>query len=62
MEPAFRSHRGCILIRFANDGVAFALDITDRKRLERQFRGPGRCSGQQIGAATSVEEVLRVAS
>jgi PAS domain S-box-containing protein len=44
-----------------NDGVAFVLDITDRKRLERQFRGLADAA-VQITGASSVEEVLRIAS
>jgi hypothetical protein len=44
-----------------NDGVAFVLDITDRKRLERQFRGLADAAVQVTGAS-SVEEVLRIAS
>jgi PAS domain S-box-containing protein len=42
-----------------HQGVAFALDITDRKKLERQFRGVADAA-VSINGARSVEDVLRV--
>jgi PAS domain S-box-containing protein len=41
------------------DCVAFLLDITDRKKLEKQFRGLSEAA-IEISAADSVNEILRV--
>jgi PAS domain S-box-containing protein len=42
-----------------HDCVAFLLDITDRKKLERQFRGLSDAA-IEISAADSVDEILRI--
>jgi PAS domain S-box-containing protein len=42
-----------------DDGVAFVLDITERKRLEQQFRGVAEIA-VELSGASGVEEVLRI--
>jgi PAS domain S-box-containing protein len=42
-----------------HDCVAFLLDITDRKKLERQFRGLSEAA-IEISAADSVDDILRI--
>jgi signal transduction histidine kinase len=42
-----------------DDGVAFVLDITERKRLEQQFRGVAEAA-VELSGANALEEVLRI--